>query len=74
VLAEETAVALVYGGTTVAVMMATPADLEDFAIGFSLTESLISHPDEVAQFSVVFTTQSIEPRLAKRRWSGGSVG
>jgi FdhD protein len=63
VLAEETPVALVYGGTTVAVMMATPADLEDFATGFSLTESLISHPDELAEFSVVFTTQGIELRM-----------
>jgi FdhD protein len=62
-LAEETPVALVYGGTSVAVMMATPADLEDFATGFSLTESLISHPDEVAEFSVVFTTHGIELRM-----------
>ena len=40
VVAEEVAVELRYSGTTYAIMMATPADLEDFAVGFSLTERI----------------------------------
>jgi FdhD protein len=46
VLADEVPVALVYNGISHAVMMATPADLEDFALGFSLTEQLIDHAGE----------------------------
>lgn len=45
-LADEVPVALVYNGISHAVMMATPSDLEDFALGFSLTEALIDHPGE----------------------------
>ena len=46
-LAEEVPVALSYNGEAFAVMMLTPCDLEDFALGFSLTEGLVAAPHEL---------------------------
>ncbi len=46
VIANETAVALVYNGTPHVVMMATPEDIEDFVLGFSLSEGIIKQPKE----------------------------
>jgi formate dehydrogenase accessory protein FdhD len=43
---DESAIALVYNGITQAVMMATPADLEDFGLGYSLTEGIIASAAE----------------------------
>ena len=45
-LAEEVPVALEYNGVSHAVMLATPADLAEFALGFSLSEAIIASPTE----------------------------
>ncbi|MCC7460906.1 MAG: formate dehydrogenase accessory sulfurtransferase FdhD [Gammaproteobacteria bacterium] len=51
-LAEETAVCLCYNGTAHAVMLTTPADLEDFARGFTLTEGIVDAPAEISALAV----------------------
>ncbi len=52
-IAEEVAVALVYNDEPHVVMMATPGDLADFALGFSLSESIIAHRDELLGFDAI---------------------
>ena len=83
-LPEEVAVALSFNGSTQAVMMASPADLEDFAYGFSLTEG-IAKPEEIQSVEIVETPLGLdvqiwlepqaEARLTKRRRTmAGPVG
>jgi FdhD protein len=51
-LAEEVPAALVYNGLPHAVMLVSPCDLEDFAIGFSLSGGVVEHPDEIESVAV----------------------
>ncbi len=84
-LAEESAIALTYNRVTHAVMMATPADLHDFAVGFSLAEGVIRQPSDIEDYAEVAIDGGVElrmwiaPRLmatleARRRRLAGATG
>ncbi|MBE3636648.1 formate dehydrogenase accessory sulfurtransferase FdhD [Mangrovicoccus algicola] len=84
-LPEETPVAITFDGATQAVMMATPADIEDFALGFALSEGILGGPQDIAGFEVVEHGAGIEARFwlaadrsaevkARRRAMLGPVG
>ena len=60
---DETAVALVHDASTTAVMMATFADLEDFGVGFSFTEGIITHPSQIRDLEVVEEPDGVEVRM-----------
>ncbi|TNE62560.1 MAG: formate dehydrogenase accessory sulfurtransferase FdhD [Alphaproteobacteria bacterium] len=63
-LAEEAPVALVYGDITYAVMLATPQELEDFAVGFSLAERLIDRVGDIRAIEVRERTQGIDLHIS----------
>ena len=65
-IAEETAVAFAYNGETAAVMMATPADLEDFARGFSLTEGYVASLADIAGIKIAPSVLGIVVEIALR--------
>src|SRR4030088_661770 len=60
---EESALALTYNGGTYAVMMGTPQNLSDFAIGFSLSEGIVQSPDDICSLDIVRLDDGIELRM-----------
>ena len=60
---EEVPVALVYHGVPHVVMLASPADLEDYAVGFTVSEGLVATPREIQSVEVERRTDSIEVRI-----------
>jgi FdhD protein len=84
-VAEEVPVAMVYNGISHAVMLATPADLEDFGTGFSLAEGIVARATEIHDIDTVAHANGIEVRLqvsnrafealkARRRSLAGRTG
>ena len=84
-LAEETPIALVYNGISHAVMLATPLQLEDFAIGFSLSERIVVRAGQIHDLEIVERDNGIELQMqlagerlqalkAQRRSAAGRTG
>lgn len=84
-LVEETPLALVYDGTTYAVMLGTPADLRDFAMGFSFSEEIIERATDIDAWEIIEHSDGIELRMwlvherahalaARRRLLAGPTG
>ena len=84
-VAEEKAVALTYNGSTYAVMMATPSDLNDFGVGFSITEGIVEQADGIGSIELIDGDLGVEVRMwldgdrtaslaARRRATVGPVG
>lgn len=84
-VAVETALEIVFGGIPFAVMMVTPADIEDFVTGFCFTEGVIEKPGEIRDIAVEQTIgglralvdlkpERLHAHLARRRAIAGRTG
>lgn len=62
-VAQELPVALVYHDVPHVVMLATPADLEDYAVGFTLSEALVAHADEIRGVEVTYGAASADVHI-----------
>jgi FdhD protein len=62
-IAEEVPIAILFNRTPFAVMMATPANLDDFALGFALTERIIDSPTELKGVRISARLEGIELAL-----------
>lgn len=69
---EEVPVALSYNGISHAVMLASPTDLEDFGLGFSLSEGILTHPSELYEQEFEISAQGVvvQMRIAEERFAG----
>jgi len=62
-VASEVPVALTYNKLSHVVMMASPADLEDFALGFSLTEGIIKQPSDLLAIKIIGRNEGLEAAM-----------
>jgi FdhD protein len=62
-VAEEVPVALVYNARPHVVVMATPADLEDLAVGITVTERIVERPSEIERVEVVKASHGAELQM-----------
>lgn len=62
-IAEEVPVAFEYNGIAHTVMLATPADLADFALGFSLSEGIVAHRNEVFDLEILESVEGVTLQL-----------